>query len=1128
MPGAKDVFRRRSMFEVDSRALPQGPSLLNSPGDRGTFSFDFDTKVELVTKPSSSNPSKLPQLPKGAHAAAPGGGKPTPSRRRSVSFTPSGPDTSSKPTLGSHFHDDTQTQSSSFPTSFPRLASVASFPDLSVATAGDESHVSDTSEHDLFDDSTAEDDLLVLDILRAQPDEHTLNLSNFVDRLNIRVLWRLSRGTTSKEPRNSKHSRTPSQHRPETPEPNRVLKSISLAGWQSSTATLLRSMAIIPGDFLERIDLSRTQISNRGFAALLTHCHRLAHLDISQCSHLKSSALEYVSIAARKTLVSINMSGCPHMCKDALMWLAGAAGAGGSGRQCRKLRTVDISHCEKISDAGVAALTACKRLKCLNVLGCSRLTDRGVSAFCRGSPQLLLLNLSQCFQITDTTLFAIGKSCAKLQSLLLTRCHRISDKGLVAVGKGCPRLQTLYVNGCFQVTELGLAEVAQNCRNLLYLNVTGCENITDEGLHTLCRGLKYVKPAKEYYGFEPKDNARKVKMRDQWQFIEFAAAQLLQAQWRGVSARNRVRSKIHDRQVEFATRLIQRVTRGMLGRKYCRQCRRAFNRTRLSSMAVQTKWRQLRGKREADQRRWDAALQRVMPLIVRMQAKFRGDKCRHLHPEVPEAMLGLKEARQIEIEAGVLVRVQRFVRQRAAQEQFAALIEEFRHRKRDEILAITKVQALGRMRRGKRARLVVRETLEALYRQHVNVARRLQAIYRGRIGRRVHELLQRQYAVMLDTCVKAAINIQRMCRGLRARRVYARKLRLSQLEYSAAKELQKIFRGRKILRWRQVRLQLTLQRAKEAAELDLDRAGHAIVRREMFADSASEDDSDGDFDWTEHFDDQLQVPFWWSPSRGERRDTEPVDPHEYNKGFVGETVRVNWPGDTAWYDGKVTKYNAKKKRHKIEYVDGDAEWLDLHNEHKDRVQLWTGTVWCMFRHIKPGWRETRDANERKRQKKLERAQRRRQRELLIAEANGVIVPSSSAYDEASYDATSNASEWQHNPGQASVDNKSWDESHQSYDDYYSQDQQTYGSLETHNEAWPEPNGSEAGTWNEGASVEVPALDLNFAQQQTDGYNDGSWQQEVVHDNSEYDAQDGQSQHWDEQQGFEVDEGQYYE
>ena len=203
------------------------------------------------------------------------------------------------------------------------------------------------------------------------------------------------------------------------------LTSLSLAGWQGSTATLMRSMAMIPGDHMVRVNLSRTQITSKGLAALLTHCHRLAHLNVSSCPLLKSAAMECVVVAARRTLETIDISNCPNMCKDAFLWLAGRAGASaGAGLQCRRLRTVDASNCERMSDAGVAAIGACRRISCLNLAGCTRLSDAGPTAFCRSpaaAQSLLLLDLSQCFQVTDVTLLAIGERCARLQSLLLSR-----------------------------------------------------------------------------------------------------------------------------------------------------------------------------------------------------------------------------------------------------------------------------------------------------------------------------------------------------------------------------------------------------------------------------------------------------------------------------------------------------------------------------------------------------------------------------------------------------------------------------------------------------------------------------------------------------------------------------------
>ncbi|CAL5081395.1 unnamed protein product [Urochloa decumbens] len=47
---------------------------------------------------------------------------------------------------------------------------------------------------------------------------------------------------------------------------------------------------------------------------------------------------------------------------------------------------------------------------------------------------------------------------------------------------------------------------------------------------------------------------------------------------------------------------------------------------------------------------------------------------------------------------------------------------------------------------------------------------------------------------------------------------------------------------------------------------------------------------------------------------------------------VGRRLRVYWPLDDAWYDGKVEAYDAGSRRHRVKYDDGDEEQVDLGKE----------------------------------------------------------------------------------------------------------------------------------------------------------------------------------------------------
>lgn len=51
-----------------------------------------------------------------------------------------------------------------------------------------------------------------------------------------------------------------------------------------------------------------------------------------------------------------------------------------------------------------------------------------------------------------------------------------------------------------------------------------------------------------------------------------------------------------------------------------------------------------------------------------------------------------------------------------------------------------------------------------------------------------------------------------------------------------------------------------------------------------------------------------------------------------SRSAVGKKVRVFWPLDEKWYDGRVTSFNEAGGKHTVKYDDGDVEDLDLKSE----------------------------------------------------------------------------------------------------------------------------------------------------------------------------------------------------
>ena len=97
-------------------------------------------------------------------------------------------------------------------------------------------------------------------------------------------------------------------------------------------------------------------------------------------------------------------------------------------RKFPSLRSVDLSNCTQITDAGLAHLRGLTSLENLNLHGCVHITDAGL-AHLRGLIFLKDLNLSDCYKITDEGLAHL-RGLISLEKLDLSRCYKITDAEL--------------------------------------------------------------------------------------------------------------------------------------------------------------------------------------------------------------------------------------------------------------------------------------------------------------------------------------------------------------------------------------------------------------------------------------------------------------------------------------------------------------------------------------------------------------------------------------------------------------------------------------------------------------------------------------------------------------------------
>jgi hypothetical protein len=109
-----------------------------------------------------------------------------------------------------------------------------------------------------------------------------------------------------------------------------------------------------------------------------------------------------------------------------------------------QLVRLDLSGCEKLTDAGLRSVAALPGVLHLNLYGCRELTAAGI-AHLAGMSTVTRLDLTRCTRLTDTALAPLGK-LPRLEHLSLAGCEWVTDAGLAALA-GVRTLKVLSVRG---------------------------------------------------------------------------------------------------------------------------------------------------------------------------------------------------------------------------------------------------------------------------------------------------------------------------------------------------------------------------------------------------------------------------------------------------------------------------------------------------------------------------------------------------------------------------------------------------------------------------------------------------------------------------------------------------------
>ena len=163
-------------------------------------------------------------------------------------------------------------------------------------------------------------------------------------------------------------------------------------------------------------------------------------------------------------------------------------------QKCSNLRVLDLSHCHKITNLTLKALSKyAKKLSHLNISVCNKITDTGLQSIGSSCLELIELQLNGIKLLQDESLKSIS-NLKKLQVLCIKNCTYITNKPLLRIIKNCRKLHTLDIGGLEFVTIEVITEAVLKCSYLTALNAEGCNILPNQ----FANAVKFSLPLANY------------------------------------------------------------------------------------------------------------------------------------------------------------------------------------------------------------------------------------------------------------------------------------------------------------------------------------------------------------------------------------------------------------------------------------------------------------------------------------------------------------------------------------------------------------------------------------------------------------------------------------------------------
>ncbi|XP_076281441.1 uncharacterized protein LOC143209544 [Lasioglossum baleicum] len=228
-------------------------------------------------------------------------------------------------------------------------------------------------------------------------------------------------------------------------------------------------------------------VTDRTIQMIFKELVHLETLKISHCDKVSDAGLTGMGAGSNECVENIQVVYKPEFTETRLRISLRSRAEEEIVRDADRKREV-MKLCENVSrPLDIKSLFSLNRLKHLRELDLSG-CNRITDVSLKHAfafPELKILNLSQCQQVTHVGLDYLSRNNPAIEDLNLNQCHNISDIGILYLVQRLHRLKRLLIQACSQLTNRTLDSIKVYCKSLHYLDTRYCRGMTVAGLESL-------------------------------------------------------------------------------------------------------------------------------------------------------------------------------------------------------------------------------------------------------------------------------------------------------------------------------------------------------------------------------------------------------------------------------------------------------------------------------------------------------------------------------------------------------------------------------------------------------------------------------------------------------------------